>query len=81
MANTVVEVDPRVAGKVLRGDGSGEQRVVVPGDDTGSHVEEARAPQESRQRQVRDRFPCRFVAFRQGPVLSGNGGIDCGCGS
>ena len=44
-----VEVDPRVAREIFRGDGSGEQRVIAPGDDAGGHVEETLAAQERRQ--------------------------------
>ena len=44
-----VVVDPRVAREIRRGDGSGEQRMIAPGDDAGGHVEEALAAQKCRQ--------------------------------
>ena len=44
-----VEVDPRVAREIFRGDRSGEQRVIAPGNDAGGHVEKPLAAQECRQ--------------------------------
>ena len=74
-----VVVDPRVAREILRGDGSGEQRVIAPGDDAGGHVEEPLAPEELGQRLARvDAAAVEFAlaAREAAQPLGARGGYD-----